>query len=122
MPHTQRHLPLVTAGAASIAAVLLVPCAGADTPPPSWTNERTLTCDGQTVSTYLTPGGFGTPFAVVGSTDVIIPKHVEVVFAPGTDPVVTVDVPGFDPAKHDAVHCSYVDPAGLAVDLWGLRS
>ena len=25
-------------------------------------------------------------------------------------------------SHHDAVHCTYVDPAGLAVDLWGLRS
>ena len=96
--------------------------AAAESPPPSWDNERVLTCDGQTVVTYLTPAGFGTPFHVVDSSDVIIPKHVVVIFAPGTDPVVTLDVPGFDATRHDAVHCTYVDPVGLAVDFWGLRS
>jgi hypothetical protein len=60
----------------------------------------------------------------VGSTDVIKPKHVEVVFpAPNTtEPVTTLDVPGFDETRPDAVHCTYTDPAGLFVDFTGLRN
>ena len=52
----------------------------------------------------------------------IIPKHVVGVFTRGTEPVVTADVPGFDPTRRDAVHCTYGDPVGLPVDSWGLRS
>jgi len=123
MSHTRYRnaAVLVACATSAVAAAALASPAGADAPPPSWANERTLACDGQIVSTYLTPGGFGTPFAVVGTNQVIIPKHVEVVFVAGTDPVVTVDVPGFDSARGDAVHCTYVDPVGLAVDFWGLR-
>jgi hypothetical protein len=124
MSHT-RNVRRLAPALAAFAALFIAgsaTSAAADAPPPSWTNERVLTCGGQSVRTYLTPAGFGTPFHVVDSSDVIIPKYVVVVFAPGTDPVVTVDVPGFDPTRHDAVHCGYVDPAGLAVDFWGLRS
>jgi hypothetical protein len=108
---------LVAAGAA-----LGAPAASADSPPLSWTNERVLICDGETVTTYLTPAGFGTPFHVVGSPDVIVPKHVEVILPGGNEAIVTVDVPGFNADRQDATHCTYVDPAGLAVDFWGLRS
>ena len=107
---------------ACVAALVAAPSATADAPAPSWSNERILTCDGETVHTFLTPAGFGTPFNVVGETDVIIPKYVEVVFTPGTSPVVTLQVPGFDRTAERAVHCTYVDPVGLAVDFWGLRS
>jgi hypothetical protein len=81
-----------------------------------------LNCDGTTVDTYLTPGGFGTPFQVVGSTDVITPKHVEVVFPGETQPVTTLDVPGFQVNDKSTVHCTYTDPAGLFVDFIGLRT
>ena len=102
------------------AAVLAAPAVAAD-PPASWTNERILTCDGQLVTAYLTPAGFGSAFHVSGSTDIIKPKHVEVTFPGQTDPVVTVDVPGFNANKATQVHCTYTDPAGLFVDLLGVR-
>lgn len=98
-----------------------VPPASADAPPPVWTNERILDCDGEIVHTYLAPPGFGTPFNVVDSTEVIIPKLVKVVLPNGQGPFVTMNVPGFDPARKSTVHCSYVDPIGLQVEFWGLR-
>ena len=88
-------------------------------PPNSWTNLRVLDCDGQSVTTYLTPAGFGTPFHVVDSTDVIVPKYVEVTVNGAT--FVTLNVPGFDPNGPDVVACSYVDPVGLEVAFLGLR-
>ena len=96
----------------------------AASPPPSWTNERILTCDGATVTAYLTPAGFGSSFHVVGSTDVIKPKHVEVIFPgdPNEERVVTFDVPGFDKNQRETVHCSYTDPAGLRVFFDGIRT
>lgn len=120
-----RHVALGMVAAATLACGAVLAAAAsatADAPAASWSNERILTCDGETVHTFLTPAGFGTPFNVVGGTDVIIPKYVEVVFTPGTSPVVTLQVPGFDRTTDAAVHCTYVDPAGLAVDFWGLRS
>lgn len=71
--------------------------------------------------TFLSPPGFGTPFNVVDSTDVIIPKLVQVVLPDGQGPVVTLNVPGFDPSRKSTVHCTYVDPVGLEVEFWGLR-
>ena len=90
-------------------------------PAPAWTNERVLQCEEGEVLTFLTPAGFGSPFHVVGSSEVIIPKYVEVVLPGGEGPFVTGDVPGFDPTADGAVHCWYVDPVGLQVDLRGLR-
>ena len=95
--------------------------ADAADPPNSWTNERILDCDGHTVVGYLTPAGFGSAFHVSGSTDVIKPKHVEVIFPDMTQPVVTADVPGFED-KARTVHCTYTDPAGLFVHFIGLRN
>ena len=94
--------------------------ASAESPPPSWTNERVLDCDGETVVAYLTPAGFGSAFHVVDSTDIIKPKFVVVVI--DGESVVTVDTPGFDRNGHDVVHCQYVDPAGLEVDFLGIRN
>ena len=91
----------------------------ATSPPDSWTNLRVLDCDGETVVTYLTPAGFGTPFNIVGSEDVIIPKYVEVTINGST--FVTLSVPGFDHSGPDVVACSYVDPVGLEVAFLGLR-
>src|SRR4051794_9901988 len=108
--------------AAVLAALVLTPPAHADSPTPKWVNHRLLTCDGTIVDTYLTPAGFGTPFHVIDSPDVIIPKHVEVIFPGQTDPVITLDVPGFDPQRSDVVQCSYTDPAGLFVSFSGIRS
>ncbi|HLS45207.1 MAG TPA: hypothetical protein VK045_07210 [Ornithinicoccus sp.] len=88
---------------------------------PSWTNERVLECDEGTVETYLPPAGFGAPFHIVGSTDVIVPKHVEVVLPGGEGPFVTIHVPGFDATKKGSMHCWYVDPIGLEVEFWGIR-
>jgi hypothetical protein len=108
--------PLVLLSGLGMPSVATVP-----TPPPSWTQERVLECDGGTVRTYLTPAGFGTPFHLVGSTGLIIPRYVEVVLPTGEGPYVTVDVPGFDAGAESAVHCWYVDPVGLEVELWGVR-
>jgi len=94
----------------------------ADSPPSSWTNLRTMNCDGTTIQAAFAPGGVFTSFHVIGSSDVIVPKHVEVVF-PGTiDSVTTLDVPGFSKNQRDVVTCRYVDPAGLAVTIVGVRA
>ncbi len=95
--------------------------AGATAPPDSWQNQRVLDCDGETVEAYFTPGGVFTAFNLVNSTDVIVPKHVEVVFPGETEPVITLDVPGFRKNSRGTVTCTYTDPAGLAITLTGLR-
>jgi hypothetical protein len=92
----------------------------ATSPPESWTNERIIQCDGTEIHAFLTPGGFGTPFNLVGSNAVIIPKFVLVTIEGTT--FLTVDVPGFDPEGANAVHCMYVDPRGFLVDFRGLRT
>ena len=91
----------------------------AASPPPGWTNLRVIECDGETVTTYLPPPGFGTPFHVVDSPDVIIPKYVQVTVNGQT--FVTINVSGFDPTRKDVVSCAYVDPAGVFVEFLGLR-
>lgn len=96
--------------------------ASADSPPSSWTNVRTMTCDGATVEAAFSPGGVFTSFHVLRSSDVIVPKHVEVVFPGTVQPVTTLDVPGFDNNKRDVVTCQYTDPAGLLVTIVGIRS
>jgi hypothetical protein len=115
-----------TSSAISIAGLLtaglLMPSAASATaPPPKWDNQRTLDCGGTTVEAQFTPGGPFTSFHVVGSTDVIIPKHIEVVFPGTTTSVTTLHVPGFDKNRVTTVVCSYMDPAGLAVELTGIR-
>ena len=110
----------VAFGTAALTLGCAAPVLAAD-PPSSWTNERSMVCDGQPVTAYLTPAGFGSAFHLSESTDVIKPKHVEVVFPGTTEPVTTVDVPGFDSNSARAVHCTYTDPAGLFVDLIGVR-
>ena len=111
--------------AAAMAAILLAAGgpASAASPPPSWDNGRLLNCgDGEMVEAFFTPGGVFTSFHVVDSTDVIVPKHVEVVGLPGeTGPVVTLDVPGFARNNRDTVTCTYTDPAGLGITLIGVR-
>jgi hypothetical protein len=114
----------VTATAALATASLLLgtaPAHAAD-PPASWGNERVLTCDGTETLTYLTPAGFGTPFHVVGSTDVIKPVHVEVIFPGQSEPVTTFHTNGFDHNNLPTVHCTYTDPVGLFVMLEGQRT
>ena len=121
-----RKLVSVGAVTAGLGTALLawgpVPAAQAADPPDSWTNLRVLDCDGITVEAHLTPAGFGSSFHVVGSTDVIKPKHVDVVFPGTTETVTTLDVPGFDTNGQDTVHCTYTDPAGLFVEFTGLRN
>jgi hypothetical protein len=119
--HMKKRIVSVALGFQAAMLAAAAPALAAD-PPESWTNERVLTCDGQTVVAYLTPAGFGSAFHVSGSTDVIKPKHVEVVFPGEHDPVITVDVPGFENSNATTVHCTYTDPAGLYVDLIGVRS
>ena len=95
--------------------------AQAEAPPPQWTNHRVLDCDGAVVDTYLAPPGFGTPFNVVDSTDVIIPVHVQVTWPNGTTRV-TLDKPGFAENGLPTVHCTYTDPANLFIDFLGIRA
>ena len=114
-------LGAAVAGAAGSVVLAAVPSYAAD-PPAGWTNERLLNCDGVAVLTYLTPAGFGTPFHVVGSEDVITPVHVEVIFPGETERVTTLQVSGFDHNGLATVHCTYTDPAGLFVDFLGHRT
>ena len=117
-----RGVIAVAAGLAACVCAVPLQDAGADSPPPSWQNERILDCGGgMRVDAFLTPAGFGSAFHVVGSSDVIKPKHVEVVFPGTTAPVTTYDVPGFTRNAAGTVHCTYTDPAGLYVDFYGLR-
>lgn len=97
---------------------LALPAAAAEQ---NW-NYRELTCDGQPVSTYLTPGGPFTSFHVVGSDDVLVPKHVEIYgyFSAGWD--TTMDVPGFDANGVETVHCEYVDPRAYPVQFDAVRT
>ena len=116
----KRRIILASLGVLATTLAVGAPALAAD-PPASWSNERILTCDGQTVVAYLTPAGFGSAFHVSGSTAIIKPKHVEVIFPGESDPVVTLDVPGFENSDATTVHCTYTDPAGLFVDLTGVR-
>lgn len=51
----------------------------------------------------------------------ITPKHVEVIFPGTTEPVTTLDVPGFSRNVPATVTCTYTDPAGLIVTFLGHR-
>lgn len=117
----------VASAAAIFAPVLglmigLPGAAAADSPPPGWDDVRVLDCGGTQVTAAFTPGGVFTSFHVVGSDDVIVPKHVEVVQPGQTEPITTLHVRGFDRNQRDTVVCSYTDPDGLAVTLVGVRT
>ena len=120
----------MTKAFANTGVVTLIACgmvttptvAFADSPPPSWLNLRTLDCDGLTLEAAFTPGGVFTSFHVVGTSDVLVPKHVQVVFPGTTEPVTTLDVPGLDSSNRAVLTCGYVDPAGLAVTIVGIRT
>jgi hypothetical protein len=118
--HLRRGVVAAASGIAMLACGVALQAHAAN-PPASWTNQRVLDCDGATVAASLTPAGFGGSFHVVGSTDVIKEKHVEVVFPETTERVTTLDVPGFNRNGQDVVHCTYTDPDGLFVDFFGLR-
>ena len=108
---------------ATVCAVAAPPhLASADSPPSSWTNVRTMTCNGATVEAAFSPGGVFTSFHVLGSSDVIVPKRVEVVFPGTVQAITTLDVPGFDNNNRPVVTCQYTDPAGLHVTIVGIRS
>ncbi len=81
-----------------------------------------MICDGATVEAAFAPGGVFTSFHVLGSSDVIVPKRVEVVLPGTTEPVTTLLVPGFERNRRDLVDCHYVDPAGVAVTIVGIRT
>ena len=111
---------VVTLTACGVAAAPGV--ALADSPPSSWTDLRILNCDGATVEAAFTPGGVFTSFHLLGSSGVIVPKHVEVVFPGTSEHVTTLHVPGFDKNRREVTTCQYVDPAGLAVMIVGIRT
>jgi hypothetical protein len=119
-----RTLTFAAAAGMALAGLAVAAPASADIPPPSWTNERVLTCDDQQtqVVAYLTPAGFGSAFHVVDSTDRIVPVHVEVTFPGTTEPVTTVDVPGIAGSARETVECTYTDPVGLFIDFVGIRT
>ncbi len=89
---------------------------------PTWDNHRSLSCDGQTVDAEFTPGGVFTTFHVVGSNDVIIAKHLEILgyFDEG-EWTTTRHVPGFTANAKETVHCEYVDEKNFSVRFEGLR-
>lgn len=112
---------VTTAVTLMVSGAIAIPApASADSPSPQWNNLRTLSCDGATVEAAFAPGGVFTSFHVVGSSDVIVPKHVEVVLPGTTEPVTTLHVPGFDNNSRDVVTCQYVDPGGLEVTIVGV--
>jgi hypothetical protein len=83
---------------------------------PGWANQRTLTCsDGLTRDALLTPAGFGTPFHIVASTSVFVPRVVTV---DGT--VVTILQPGATRDAIDELTCAYTDPSGRSVEVRGI--
>lgn len=118
---TASRTAVVAAAAAGVLAAT-TGTASAESPPASWTNVRTMSCDGVTVEAAFTPGGVFTSFHVLGSSDVIVPKRVQVVLPGTSQPLTTLDVPGFDNNNRDVVTCRYVDPAGLAVTIIGIRT
>ena len=64
----------------TLGAGMVISTTHAASPPDSWVNERIIGCDGVEIQTFLGPPGFGTPFNIVGSSEVIIPKVVVVTF------------------------------------------
>jgi hypothetical protein len=103
---------LITLALAVLGAALMATSVAAA--PPSG-SPRTLSCAGGiTLQTILGPGGFGTPYHVVGTGQKLIPRVVVV------DGVKVIDQPG---AAFDAVteiSCTYTDPAGRVVHVTGL--
>jgi hypothetical protein len=55
---------------------------------------------------------------VVGSTTVLIPQRVVVVFSDGTE-LITLDKPRPSEGQREPLVCSYTDPAGLLVTIAG---
>lgn len=102
--------------------LLGVGTAAADAPPPAWdaTGDRTLTCGSETLVAQWSRGGPLTVLLVKGSNEVIVPKLVLVTRPGATAPQTTLAVPGFD--RQDLFSCEYTDPAGLFVQLWGIRT
>ena len=83
---------LTIASFAATAATLLAASVAAAAPAGS---PRTLSCaGGTTLQTVLGPGGFGTPYHVTGTTQVLVPRVAVV------DGVTVIDQPG---ATKDAV-------------------
>ena len=104
----------------TLGAGMVISTTHAASPPDSWVNERIIECDGVEIQTFLGPPGFGTPFNIVGSSEVIIPKVVVVTFDGQT--FTTRSVPGFDIDGPHVVECSYTDPVGAFIHFWGIRT
>ena len=85
MDRTRRSIRSIVVAVAAGGIVAVPPMASADSPPPSWTNLRDMTCDGVSAQAAFAPGGVFTSFHVIGSSDVIVPKHVEVIFPDETE-------------------------------------
>ena len=105
---------LTIASVAAVAVTLSTASVAAASPAGS---PRTLSCaGGTTLETVLGPGGFGTPYHVIGTAQVFVPRVAVV------DGVTVIVQPG---AARDAVveiTCSYTDPAGRFIVVTGLLS
>ena len=114
------HVGMAAVMAMTGVAALAGP-AVAESPPESWPNVRTLDCDGTPVVAAFPNGGPGTSFHVVDTSEVLVPKRIDVLFPGTTEAVTTLLVPGFDRNTKDVVHCTYTDPAGRFIDMLALR-
>ena len=119
MLHTVRrslYLMLPTAVVAAVAAT----SACAASPPPSWTNLRVLDCGGETVEASFTPAA-SSPRSTSSTAATSSSPSTSRWFPGETEPVTTLDVPGFRANIRETVTCTYVDPEGLMITLTGVR-
>jgi len=83
-----------------------------------WTNVRDLNCGGAvgTLTTALSPAGFGTPYHDLDSGRILVPLQVVV------NGVTVLDNRGIEQNALSEVTCSYTDPppASRSVEVTGL--
>jgi len=102
----------ITASVTALVAILLAASVVAAAPAGS---PRTLSCvGGETLQTVLGPGGFGTPYHIVGTTQVLVPRVAVV------DGATVINQPGSANDAVTEISCSYTDPAGRFITVTGL--
>jgi hypothetical protein len=103
---------LTIASFAATVATLFAASVAAASPSGS---PRTLSCaGGTTLQTVLGPGGFGTPYHVTGTTQVLVPRVAVV------DGVTVINQAGAGKDAVAEITCSYTDPAGRFITVTGL--